>query len=60
MSLAEGGAGLLTLERKIGQSILIGDNIKVLVVAIGNGKCKLGIECPKDIVILRSELKRET
>jgi carbon storage regulator CsrA len=47
---------MLVLARKVDESIVIGDNIVVKVVAIENGVVKLGIEAPKEIAIIRNEL----
>lgn len=48
--------GNLLLGRRVGESILIGDNVKVTVVFIRGNQCKIAISCPKDTKILRSEL----
>jgi len=50
---------MLVLARKLDESIVIGDNIVVKVVAIENGSVKLGIEAPQDITIVRDELVQE-
>ncbi|QOP41901.1 carbon storage regulator CsrA [Sulfurimonas marina] len=50
---------MLVLARKVDESIVIGDNIVVKVVAVENGVVKLGIDAPKDVAILRDELARE-
>lgn len=48
---------MLVLGRRLGESILIGDDIKILVVDLNNGRVKLGIEAPENVSILRTELK---
>jgi len=50
---------MLVLARKVDESIVIGENIVVKVVAIENGVVKLGIEAPKEIAIIRNELLEE-
>lgn len=50
---------MLVLARKLDESIVIGDNIVVKIVAIENGVVKLGIEAPKEISIIRDELIQE-
>jgi len=50
---------MLVLARKLGESIVIGDNIVVKVVSIENGVVKLGIDAPKDVSIMRNELIEE-
>lgn len=47
---------MLVLTRKIGEKILIGDDITLTVVDIGPGRVKLGISAPPECRILRSEL----
>lgn len=51
---------MLILSRKFNQRILIGDDIIVTVVKIGQMIVRIGIEAPKDMVILRQELKEGT
>lgn len=50
---------MLMLTRKYGESILIGDNIKIVVVQTGRTTVKLGIEAPPNIGIRRGELKKK-
>lgn len=47
---------MLVLSRKIDESIVIADNIVVKVISVDKGVVKLGIDAPKDISIIRSEL----
>lgn len=48
---------MLILQRKLGESLLIGDNIQVTVVSIDSGgRVRLAIDAPKTYAILRSEL----
>jgi len=47
---------MLVLSRKKSQRILIGDNIAVTVVQIGNGTVRIGIEAPRDVNVIRDEL----
>ncbi|MDD3223531.1 MAG: carbon storage regulator CsrA [Clostridium sp.] len=50
---------MLVVTRKKNESILIGDNIEVVVVKIDDGSVKLAIKAPRDVTILRSELYNE-
>ncbi|MCI0493110.1 MAG: carbon storage regulator [Planctomycetes bacterium] len=50
---------MLVLSRKIGERILIGDNISVTVVKIGHGGVRIGIEAPPELAVVREELARE-
>lgn len=47
---------MLVLSRKINDTIIIGDNIKLQVVKIKGNTVRLGIEAPVDVKILRGEL----
>lgn len=48
---------MLVLQRKVGESILIGDETTVTVLAVEGGRVRLAVDAPKYIQILRSELK---
>ena len=50
---------MLILTRKLGESIVIGDNIKVTITDIKNGQIKLGITAPKDVTVNREEVVKE-
>lgn len=47
---------MLVLSRKIDESILISNNIELIIVDIIGDKVKIGINAPKDVRILRSEI----
>ena len=47
---------MLVISRKINQRIHIGDNIVIEIVDIDRNKIRVGIECPREILILREEL----
>jgi carbon storage regulator len=50
---------MLVLTRKEQEEILIGDNIKLVVVSCHNGRARIGIQAPKDMRILRSEIEEK-
>lgn len=50
---------MLVITRKKDESILIGDNIEVVVVKVDDGSVKLAINAPRDVKILRKELYKE-
>lgn len=50
------GEGMLVLSRKIGESIIIHDNIVVKIVSVEGDTVKLGIEAPRNISVFRSEI----
>ena len=47
---------MLVLGRKTNDSVMIGENIVVRILAIDGDKVKIGIEAPADVPILRHEL----
>jgi carbon storage regulator len=48
---------MLVVTRKTEESIIIADNIEVTVLEVAKDRVKLGISAPKDIKIIRNELK---
>ena len=49
---------MLILQRKEGESLLIGDDVEVTVLSVDAGRVRLAIQAPRSVTILRSELKR--
>lgn len=47
---------MLVITRKPCESILIGDDIEIVVTEIGAERVKIGIKAPKGVPILRKEL----
>lgn len=47
---------MLTLTRKMGESICIGDDIKVVVKEVKGKQVRLGIVAPRDVYVCREEL----
>jgi len=50
---------MLVLTRKADDAIVIGDSITITVVSVEGGVVKLGIDAPKEVNIIRSELLKE-
>jgi carbon storage regulator len=48
--------GMLVLERKERQTLVINGNIYVTILKIKDTKIKIGIDAPEGIIILREEL----
>jgi carbon storage regulator len=50
---------MLVLSRKLGEKIVIGDNIVITVVKIDRNQIRIGIEAPHDIPVYREEIAPE-
>ena len=50
---------MLVLSRKVGERILIGDEITITVVRIAQGGVRIGIEAPQELPVVREELKKQ-
>jgi carbon storage regulator len=50
---------MLVLTRKSNQSIMIGDDIEVSVLAIMGEKVRIGIQAPRDVPVFRKEVYLE-
>ena len=48
---------MLVVTRKTDESLIISDNIEITVLEIGKDKVKIGVNAPKEVKIIRSELK---
>jgi carbon storage regulator len=47
---------MLVITRQPGSSILIGEDIKVTILEVSGDKIKIGIDAPKSVRIMRSEV----
>jgi carbon storage regulator len=47
---------MLILTRRPGESIQLGDNIEISILAIRGNQVRLGINAPPEVLVLRSEL----
>ena len=47
---------MLNLNRNIRESIYIGDEVKVIILGIEEGRVRIGIEAPKEIEVHRQEV----
>jgi len=50
---------MLVLSRKIGESIIVGDEIEISIVDIQGDNIRIGINAPKNIKIFRKEVYKE-
>jgi carbon storage regulator len=47
---------MLVLTRKANQSIMIGDDVEVSVLAVSRDKIRLGITAPREVPVFRKEV----
>jgi carbon storage regulator len=47
---------MLVLGRKVGERILVGDDVVLTVVSAGRDGVRIGIEAPRDVRIHRAEI----
>ena len=50
---------MLVLTRRVGETILVGDDIEIEVLEVRPGIVRLGVRAPKSVRVLRSELVAE-
>ena len=48
---------MLVLSRKVGQEIVIGDNVRITVTKVSGNRVTLGVDAPHHVRILRGELE---
>ena len=47
---------MLVISRKVNESLVIGDAITVTILAVEGDRVKIGINAPRDMIILRQEI----
>ncbi len=47
---------MLILTRRVGESLLVGDDVKVTVLGIRGNQVRIGVDAPKDIQVHREEI----
>lgn len=50
---------MLVLSRKKNESIIIGDNIEIVIVDIKGDQVKVGVKAPKNVTVHRAEVYEE-
>ncbi len=50
---------MLVLSRKESEKIILGDDIVLTIVRVSGDRVRLGIQAPKDMLILRHELENQ-
>ena len=47
---------MLILSRKVGETLMIGDEVTVTVLGISGGQIRFGVDAPKEVGIYREEI----
>ena len=47
---------MLILTRKVGESLLIGDDVSITVLSVRGNQVKIGVNAPKDVSVHREEI----
>jgi carbon storage regulator len=47
---------MLVLTRKIGESLIIGDQITITVLNIKNNQVRIGVDAPREVSVYRNEV----
>lgn len=47
---------MLVLTRRVGEVLMINDNIEIMIISISGNQTKIGINAPKDISVHRQEI----
>ena len=47
---------MLILTRRVGETLMIGDNVSVTVLRVKGNQVRLGVNAPKDVSVHREEI----
>lgn len=47
---------MLILTRRVGESIIVGDNVTITVLGIKGNQIRLGVNAPKEVSVHREEI----
>jgi carbon storage regulator len=50
---------MLVLSRKLGERVLVGEDVEVVVLEVDGGRVKLGFTAPRYVPIFRAEIHQE-
>jgi carbon storage regulator len=47
---------MLILTRRVGETVVIGDNVTVAIIGVKGNQIRIGINAPKDVTVHREEI----
>ena len=47
---------MLILTRRVGETLMVGDNVTVTVLGVKGNQVRIGVNAPKDIAVHREEI----
>ena len=47
---------MLILTRRIGETLMVGDKVKVTVLGVKGNQVRLGVDAPRDVAVHREEI----
>lgn len=47
---------MLILTRRIGETLIIGDDVKITVLGVKGNQVRVGVDAPKDVAVHREEI----
>ena len=47
---------MLILTRRVGEKVVIGDNVTVAIIGVKGSQIRIGINAPKDVIVHREEI----
>lgn len=47
---------MLVLSRRVGEKIIIGDEITITIVRVSQGTVRIGVDAPRDMMVIRQEV----
>ncbi|MGV0005202.1 MAG: carbon storage regulator CsrA [Candidatus Porifericomitaceae bacterium WSBS_2022_MAG_OTU9] len=50
---------MLILTRRVGEALVIGDDVSITILGIRGNQVRVGVDAPKDVVVHREEIYRK-